>query len=72
MPEYRLNFYLSREDYLSYYKGSASVIVAEAEDGTRVQFPASAIRSFVTAEGVSGRFVLVTDESNKLVEFRRL
>ena len=72
MAEYRLNFHLSSEEYLRYYQGSASAIVTTAEDGTRVRFPANALRPYVTAEGVSGRFILVTDENNKLIEFKKL
>lgn len=72
MPEYRLHFRLTREEYLRYYQGAASAIVAPAEDGTRVQFPANALRPYVTEDGVSGSFLLVTDANNKLVELKRL
>lgn len=72
VPEYRLHFQLSRDDYLRYYKGSASVIIAPAEDGTRVQFPASALRPYITTDGVSGSFLLVTDEKNKLVSLKKV
>ena len=72
MPEYRLHFRLSRDEYMRYYKGAASAIIARAEDGTRVQFPANALRSFVTADGVSGSFLLRTDSNNKMIELVRL
>lgn len=72
MPEYRLHFHLSRDEYLRYYQGAAAAIVAPAEDGTRVQFPANALRPFVTEEGVSGSFLLVTDDDNKMLELKKL
>jgi hypothetical protein len=72
VPEYRFHFHLSREDYLRYYKGAASVIIARAEDGTRVQFPASAMRPYITTEGVSGSFLLVTDDKNKLLALKKV
>ena len=72
MPEYRLHFHLTREEYLRYYQGAASAIIAPAEDGTRVQFPAHALRPYVSEEGVSGSFVLVTDDNNKLVELKKI
>jgi hypothetical protein len=72
VPEYRLHFHLSRDEYLRYYQGAAAAIVAPAEDGTRVQFPANALRPFVTEGGVSGSFLLITDDNNKMVELKKL
>lgn len=66
-----LNLKISVDEMEKYYRGSAQQIIAVAEDGRRVQFPASAVRRFVTRDGVRGRFLLLVDEHGKLVEMRR-
>jgi hypothetical protein len=62
---------ISPEEYLRFYRGELSAVVAEASNLT-VQFPAFLLRSFVTHGGVEGRFLLVCDDSNRCVELRRL
>ena len=73
MPLSEIKFYLkiSQSDYLRYYRGAASNVVAHAYDGRRIQFPAASLRPFVSHDGIEGEFVLVMDENNKLVELRR-
>jgi hypothetical protein len=63
---------ISPEEYLRFYRGEVSAVVAEASNGLTVQFPASLLRAFVTHGGVEGRFMLVCDDSNRCVELRRL
>lgn len=62
----RIRLSISAEEYLAYYQGSAQVVVARSDDNRVVQFPASAIRKFVTHDGVHGRFEITFDENNKL------
>ncbi len=73
MPD-RIRFFLdiSSDEYLRYYQGSAHSVVAVSEDGRRVRFPASNLRPFVTREGVHGRFELLLDSDNRLLELRRV
>jgi hypothetical protein len=68
----RFSLDISSEDYLRYYQGSAHSVVVTSEDGRRIQFPASNLRPFVTREGVRGRFELLLDEGNRLLELRKL
>ena len=63
----RFRLAISAEEYLAYYRGSAQVVVARSEDNRIVRFPASAIRKFVTRDGVFGRFEITFDENNKLI-----
>lgn len=63
----RFRLAISREEYLAYYQGSAQVVVVRSEDNKIIQFPAGAIREFVSHEGVFGRFEISFDENNKLV-----
>ncbi len=72
MAEFRFYLKLSRHDYLRYYQGNARAILVHTRDGRRVQFPASALRPFVTHDGIEGEFVLMINDQHKLVDLRRL
>lgn len=63
---------ISPDDYLAYYQGTARDVVARAEDGRRVRFPASALQRFVGHEGIHGRFELRFDADRKFRGLRRL
>ena len=63
----RFRLAISAEEYLAYYRGSAQVVVARSDDNKIVRFPASAIREFVTHDGVFGSFEITYDENNKLI-----
>lgn len=71
MPAYRFQLRIPREKYLRYYQGGASAVIVHDDHGRRVQFPASALRAHVTAEGVHGRFIMTTDQANKLISLER-
>ena len=68
-PPSRIRFRLaiSAEDYLAYYQGSAQVVVARSDDNKIIHFPASAIRGFVTDDGIFGHFEITFDENHKLI-----
>ncbi len=63
----RFRLAISAEEYLAYYRGAAQDVVARSDDNRVVRFPASAIRKFVTRDGVFGRFEITFDENNKLI-----
>ena len=63
----RFRLAISAEEYLAYYQGSAREVVARSDDNKVVQFPASAIRKFVTHDGIFGSFEITFDENNKLI-----
>ncbi len=67
---FRLN--ISADRYLAYYQGSAHQVVATAQDGRRVRFPADRLRPFVTRDGVHGEFVLEFDANHKFVGLTRV
>lgn len=68
----RFRLAIPADEYLAYYQGSAKVVVACTEDNRTVRFPASAIREFVTHNGIFGDFEISFDENNKLVAIRSL
>lgn len=67
----RFRLAISAEDYLAYYQGSAQFVVARSEDNRTIRFPASAIRQFVTHDGVFGNFEITFDENNKLIAIKK-
>jgi hypothetical protein len=55
------------------YEGSAHTVVARDRiSGQSVRFPASRLRNFVTAAGVTGSFELTVDRDNQLLSIRRI
>jgi len=58
---------IDADKYLSYYRGSAQNIVVRTEDNKSLKFPASAIKKFLTHDGVFGLFEIQFDENNKLI-----
>jgi len=63
---------LSNDEYQSYYRGIARNIIVMTHQGVSVKFPASAMRSFVTNEGISGNFIITMDSDNKLVSLQSI
>ena len=68
----RFRLAISAEEYLAYYQGSAQVVVARSDDNKTIRFPASAIRKFVTSDGVFGSFEISFDENNKLIAIQSI
>ncbi|MDN3639545.1 DUF2835 family protein [Simiduia curdlanivorans] len=63
---------IEKEELLRLYRGSARIVSARAIDGRRIQFPAQALRAFVTDSGVNGRFRIEFDQAFKLVSIQAL
>ena len=63
---------ISADDYLAYYKGQARQVIVNADDGRRIQFPASCLQPFVMRDGINGVFVLRFDVNNKLVGLEKI
>lgn len=67
-----VDIHISREEYLRWYQGSANAVVAQARDGRTIRFPADALQSFVTHNGIAGSFAIYFDSNNKLQKVERL
>jgi len=63
---------LNADEYEKYYRGAAHNIIVKTHQGVRVQFPAAAVRSFVTPEGILGNFIITMDSDNKLINLQKL
>jgi len=72
MPRFEFHLDLSPERYLPYYRGSIRQVLVRCRTGQTVQFPASLLTAFVTAEGIHGDFVLTCDDRNKGANLQRL
>jgi hypothetical protein len=72
MQEITFKLNIPTERYMRYYRGQARAVVVKGFDGRTVQFPADALRPFVTHNGVSGIFVIRFDQNNKLVGIEKI
>lgn len=72
MRRYIVELNIPTDELLRYYRGAASSVVAHDRYGQRLQFPAVALRRFVTAGGVRGRFALTVNEHNRLTRLERV
>lgn len=63
---------ISAEKYLAFYQGNARDVVVRSEDNRSIRFPAGAIQSFLTHDGVFGRFEISFDKNNKLIGVERI
>jgi Protein of unknown function (DUF2835) len=68
----RFRLALSSERYLAYYQGKAQNIVVRSEDNRNIKFPASAVRRFLTHEGVFGLFEIQFDKEHKLIGVKQV
>lgn len=55
---------ISAEEYLKSYTGLARSVLARADDGRSIRFPADILRPFVTHTGIKGRFAIYFDAEN--------
>jgi len=69
---YLVDLHIPPAELLRYYRGSASSISAVDRHGRRLQFPASALRPFVTRDGIRGTFVLQAGAGNRLERVQRM
>ena len=72
MPSLRVSLDIPAERFLAWYEGSVRNVVARSEDGLTVQFPASVLQRFVSAEGIHGDFLLTYDDDNKFVSIEKV
>lgn len=54
-----------------YHTPQTSVILTD-DHGVRVQVPVSRMRQFVSRTGITGRFRMIVDKSNKIRAFERV
>ena len=72
MKEIIVSLHISAEDYLTVYQGQVKDVVATAEDGRIVRFPAAILKGMVGHEGIYGTFKINFDRNNKFDGITRL
>ncbi len=72
MAEIIFNIKISPQQFLQYYRGSASSVTVTAEDGRRIRLPARHLRPFLRHDGIKGRFKLTFADNNRLINLERL
>jgi hypothetical protein len=65
MKRFEFHLYITADQYLDYYRGTARHVIARCATGESVQFPASLLQQFVTANGIHGDFVLTCDNDHR-------
>ena len=72
MREYKFSMALSAARTHSIYQGMARYILVESDQGLKLQLPAVNFRQYVTDDGIHGYFSVQIDDSNKIINLRRL
>jgi hypothetical protein len=72
MTNFEFNLALSAEQTSSIYEGRARYILVESEQGLKLQLPAANFRTYVSADGITGRFSVAIDANNKIQALRKL
>lgn len=72
MPSIDVTLNIDADEFLRVYQGSARDVVARADDGRTLRFPAAILRRFVTREGIVGRFRIDFDEDGRFADIRAL
>lgn len=70
--EFQFSLDISRQKYLNYYAGNATTVQVHTNQGLLIQFPASALKPWVTHQGIHGFFSISFDANNKLIELTQL
>lgn len=69
---YEFTMQLSAEKTRTIYQGQARFLLVYTDDGTKLQLPAQNFRSYVTSEGINGRFSVETDKDYKILQLVKL
>ncbi|MEO7107938.1 MAG: DUF2835 family protein [Rhodoferax sp.] len=72
MQQFEFQIRLTAQEYLNYYRGTVSQVVASSTSGATVQFPAALLKPFVTSGGIYGRFLLTCDDDHKNSQLKKI
>lgn len=72
MRRFYFSLAVSAEKTRSIYRGQARYVLAESDDGVKLQLPAANFREFVDSEGIHGRFCVRIDADNRILELARV
>ncbi len=64
--------FISKQDYLLWYKGLARQVITTDIEGRSVQFPVNILQRFITHEGIAGVFTISFDEKGCFKDIQRI
>ena len=68
IKHYIVSLTISSDEFLKLYQGLARNVATQTREGVRIQFPASALKPYLSRDGIAGTFKLTVDKNNKLIE----
>ena len=70
----RMTFHLdiSPDVYQRYYQGAAKMVLVTTEQGLTLKFPAGQLQKYISHDGIRGRFEILFDDNNRLLELNKL
>lgn len=71
IQEFEVTLDIDADEYLRMYSGQARNVLALDASGQSIQFPAAALRPFVTREGIHGSFIIRVDAASKLIDVQQ-
>ena len=72
MQQFTFNLSVSTDEWLSYYRGETTHVVATATDGRTVKFAAKHLQRYVSRDGIVGTFQLTIDGESNFVSLDRV
>ena len=63
---------IEADEFLQSYRGATKDVLARAVNGQTIRFPANILKSFVSHDGIQGRFRIHFDQKGKFVSIDRL
>ena len=68
----RFSLDLSYDQYLAVYQGVAKTVIAKADDGRNIVFPAGNIQRYLNKNGIKGYFEMELTAQNKFIGIKKL
>jgi len=72
MKELRFSLKIPAREYIKFYQGMARAVYVKDCHGRSIQFPADALKPFVTKDGIYGHFIIRTSDQNKLIDIKKI
>ena len=72
LRKFEFDIVLPADTTLAIYEGRVRYVIVTSREGLRLQIPATNLMPYVSDDGINGRFTMLLDENDKLVELTRL
>ncbi len=72
MSKLIISLNIPKSEYLKWYSGAATSVIAKTDQGLRINFPANILKPFITHAGVNGSFAIEFDDNNRFVNIEKI